>query len=427
MRAPKPPHEERRLRELHAYAILDTLPEQAYDDITYLASHICGTPIALISFIDAGRQWFKSRLGLDVLEIPRDQAFCAHAILVPDEITEIRDALADSRFADNPLVTGDPGIRFYAGAPLVTRSGAAVGTLCVIDRSPRVMTDEQRRALLALSRQVMAQLELRRSVHELDADASRRRKQARLLGKYRRQLEVLNQQLADESAAVRVNEAGIRAGYVFPPGSSVIDRILETGVGFAVASTADTEWRDHPARTVRHVESYLGVPVRVGGQIYGALLLSGFAPHAPFPPSALEFLQLLAQWIGDEIQRLRYLAALAQANADLETALDRARELAVMAESANQAWRRGRGARRRVPSGRDAGPGWPAATAPRRPPGGRRRRPRRAGRGCAKIASIGCSSVGLDRFSSTPPSQFRWAPDSSFQRPFSRSSSVDPG
>lgn len=155
-----PRNETQRLRALHAYKILDTLAEQAYDDLTYLAAQICDAPIALISLVDRDRQWFKSRVGLNAEETSRKVSFCAHAIHHPGELLEVEDALEDQRFAGNPLVTGDPHIRFYAGMPIVDAAGLALGTLCVIDRKPRVLKQAQRRALKALSRQVMAQIRL---------------------------------------------------------------------------------------------------------------------------------------------------------------------------------------------------------------------------------------------------------------------------
>jgi GAF domain-containing protein len=172
----KPANEEARVIALDKYAILDTDPEQFFDDLTLLASHVCNTPIALISLVDEDRQWFKSRVGLDASETSRDIAFCSTAILQSD-VFVIPDALADERFRDNPLVVSDPHIRFYAGAPLINEDGYALGTLCVVDRAPRELAPEQKEALKALSRLVLAQLEFRRNLILLKEALSDRTKE----------------------------------------------------------------------------------------------------------------------------------------------------------------------------------------------------------------------------------------------------------
>ena len=155
-----------RLAALKSYAVLDTPVEQIFDDITRIAAMICQTPIALISLVDAERQWFKSAVGLQASETPIATSFCAHAITAPG-LMVIPDTLRDERFRTNPLVVGDPRIRYYAGAPLISPSGHALGTVCVIDRRPRLLHKDQLDALEALARQTVVSLELRRTVAEL--------------------------------------------------------------------------------------------------------------------------------------------------------------------------------------------------------------------------------------------------------------------
>ncbi len=165
---PIPSGEAERLNALERYRILDTEAERSFDNITLLASQICQSPIALVSLVDAERQWFKSKVGLEVDQTPREHAFCAHSIM-SSEIMIVENARDDRRFANNPLVLGDPHIQFYAGAPLVDLDGHALGTLCVIDRTPRKLSDQQRQALQALSEQVVTLLEYRDTTHRLAA------------------------------------------------------------------------------------------------------------------------------------------------------------------------------------------------------------------------------------------------------------------
>lgn len=187
-----PTDEQARLAALRRYRILDTDPEQAFDDLAMLASHICGTPMAIITLVDENRQWFKAEIGVGVRQTDRSIAFCAHAIKHTD-IMEVPDAREDARFRDNPMVKGKPHIRFYAGAPLITPDGHAVGTLCVVDTEPRRLTPDQLRALDALRRQTQAQLELRRNLTELETALAERDRaeaeQSELIAELRASLE----------------------------------------------------------------------------------------------------------------------------------------------------------------------------------------------------------------------------------------------
>jgi len=159
--APPSSDEAARLEALKRYGILDTPSDDILDGLTQIAADLCEAPIALVSLIDPDRQWFKSRVGVEQQETPRDIAFCSHAIQNPDALMEVEDASKDNRFHDNPLVTGDPNIRFYAGNPLVTPDGFALGTLCVIDDKPRKLSESQRNGLINLSKVVIRLLDER--------------------------------------------------------------------------------------------------------------------------------------------------------------------------------------------------------------------------------------------------------------------------
>ncbi|WP_111767711.1 PAS domain-containing protein [Nakamurella deserti] len=169
-----------RLAVLHSYGVLDTAAEPLFDDLTALAADLCGTSMALVSLVDESRQWFKSRVGLDRCETPREQSFCAHALRRSDPLV-VPDALLDPRFRDNPMVVEAPFVRFYAGAPLISREGATLGTLCVLDEHPGSLTDRQRRQLTALAGQVTALLESRRQAHELATEVAVRRRTERTM------------------------------------------------------------------------------------------------------------------------------------------------------------------------------------------------------------------------------------------------------
>ena len=230
VKAALPPNEAERLNALRGYEILDTEAEQDFDDITLLASQVCGTPIALISLVDEDRQWFKSKIGVTATETSRDIAFCAHGILQRDWF-EVEDALADERFVNNPLVTGETRIRFYAGSPLVTSEGYALGMLCVNDQVPRELTPDQKAALKALSRQVVAQLELRNSLKELRRSLAERQAFEESL-----QTEVAERKRAEDAA-----EAANRAKSEFLANMSHEIRTPMNGVIGMAALLLDTE------------------------------------------------------------------------------------------------------------------------------------------------------------------------------------------
>ncbi|MBW8864626.1 MAG: GAF domain-containing protein, partial [Verrucomicrobia bacterium] len=225
-----PHNEQERLQALRRYEILDTVPEQDFDDITLLASHICGAPVAMISLVDDDRQWFKSKVGTTTTETPRDIAFCAHGILETD-VFVVEDAQADERFADNPLVTEGSKIRFYAGSQLMTADGHALGMLCVNDRVPRKITPEQRAALQALARQVVAQLELRKSLKELRQNITERERAETELQKTHKQLMDVSRQAGRAEVATSVlHNVGNVLNSVNVSSSLIADKIRNSKV-----------------------------------------------------------------------------------------------------------------------------------------------------------------------------------------------------
>lgn len=213
MPAPLPPDEPARLKALHHYAILDSDPEQSYNDIVKIAAAIADAPIAAIALVDHERQWFKAKLGIDADETPRDMAFCAHTILNPDEPLYVEDAFADPRFADNPMVMGEPKIRFYFGVPLTTPQHVALGSLCISDRVPRHLSPEQIASLKALGRLAVMQMELRRKAAELQQVAIDQMIFMEQLKIYQCELMATHQKLNDDSLTDIVTGIGNRAGF----------------------------------------------------------------------------------------------------------------------------------------------------------------------------------------------------------------------
>jgi len=203
MKAPLPKNETQRLKVLWQYDVLDTVPEEVFDDLTDLAAHICEAPVALISLVDEHRQWFKSRVGISARETSRDISFCAHAIL-QSGLFIVSDATKDPRFRDNPMVTGQQKVRFYAGVPLKTPDGYALGTLCVLDKKARQLRPEQKRALMVLARHVETQLELRRHAKELAEARKHGDRQRAELALAQVEIAKLRRQLASQRKPARL-------------------------------------------------------------------------------------------------------------------------------------------------------------------------------------------------------------------------------
>jgi signal transduction histidine kinase len=260
IKPPIPPNESDRLKALLTLNVLDTDEESSFDELVEIASKFCETPIALISLVDHDRQWFKAKIGLTANETNRDISFCGHAIHSSD-LFIVSDPLNDERFHDNPLVRGDLNIRFYAGAPLITSEGHAVGTLCVIDHKKKELTDDQKKFLRILSKQVVSQLELRKKFQELQSLSKKVVEQQNML-KEQEKLAVigklaasvsheLNNPLAIIGGTVHLLKVMIKNGEVSAKIEQHLDRIDSTvmrvgRVGGVLKSLSSREIHSYP-------------------------------------------------------------------------------------------------------------------------------------------------------------------------------------
>ena len=328
--APRPPDEDLRLDALRRLEILDSAPEESFDRITRLAQRTFNVPMVLVSLVDENREWFKSRHGVGQQHLPRDESFCAHAILRPD-VMVVPDALIDPRFDDNPNVSSGSGIRFYAGAPLYSPDGQPIGTLCVIDRQPREWSEEDSAALTDFARLVDHEIVRRydqgqhrallalTAVTSLDTTGSDER--------LRQALQLGTNHLGMSRGVISAIDGDryeilVQVG---PPGSMVDGQVLSLQETYcamtvegrdvlAIAHMQESPRSGHPSYRTMRLESYIGIRLTVEGRLFGTLHFADDDPHRSpaFPPGEVDFVRLLGRWLESALSRRRQAERLGQ-------------------------------------------------------------------------------------------------------------------
>ncbi|MEP3562962.1 MAG: GAF domain-containing protein [Marinobacter sp.] len=326
MKAPDyPSNEASRLAALQSTLLLDTPPEERFDRVTRLAAQLFDVPICLVSLVDSDRQWFKSCYGLDASETGRDISFCGHAILGPN-VFVVEDTLTDERFADNPLVTGGPNIRFYAGAPLADLEGYRLGTLCLIDSTPRTFSEKQQQAL----RDFADIVEREFRYQELNSYYADRTRALNILNdialdtsgnldnRIERALAIACQYLNIDTAIVSQIEGeaytilwhherqtpSLENGLTLPLAQTYCAILMNQPDVLAIDHMATSPYRDLPCYQLFGLESYLAAPIWVNGEAVGTLNFSSTEPRLPgFSETEKTFVSLLARWVADLIQQ----------------------------------------------------------------------------------------------------------------------------
>ncbi|MGC8120343.1 ATP-binding protein [Marinobacter sp. VGCF2001] len=323
----RPTNEAERLSALEAMELLDTPAEERFDRVTRLAASLFDVPIALVSLVDKDRQWFKSCYGLGAKQTGRDISFCGHSILGAETFV-VEDALKDERFADNPLVTGDPKIRFYAGAPLKDRSGYRMGTLCIIDRKPRILTPSEQNSLRDLADIIEREFQFR----ELGSYFSERTKALNILNDIALEstadlslaivdaLAKANRYLGTETAIVsevtgdaytvlwhhQRRDHSLENGLTLPLDETYCSILLEKGEVLGISHMARSVYRDRACYAAFGLESYIAAPIWIDDELFGTVNFSSPKPRPlPFSETEKMFVNLLARWVGDCIQQAR--------------------------------------------------------------------------------------------------------------------------